>query len=313
MNRDNVFVSTAGRRDSMRTVKQVSELTGISVRTLHYYDEIGLFKPSKITESGYRMYNDDALEILQQILFFKELDFPLKDIKAIMLNPKYDKNKAFANQRKLIQIKRDRLDGLLSLLDKLIKGEKCMSFEEFDIHEYISVLENFIKGNTDEIARYGGDLDEFKRVLETLKSDSPLKSEFTQMAIKQYGSIGKFTEAARKNLARFPEIMEQMNSMKDGVSSYIDKSNDLMRQLTANLSKDVSSKEIQKIVGELVAVGGAYSNATDLGENYWGLIADGYLSNPTVIEATDRKYGNGASAFIGEALKAYQGRKANGQ
>jgi len=125
------------------TVKQVSELTGISVRTLHYYDEIGLFKPSKVTESGYRMYDNDALETLQQILFFRELDFPLKDIKTIMLNPKYDKNKAFANQRKLIQVKRDRLNDLLNLLDKLIKGEKCMSFKEFDMSEYTNALEEF--------------------------------------------------------------------------------------------------------------------------------------------------------------------------
>ena len=289
----------------MRTVKQVSELTGISVRTLHYYDEIGLFKPSKVTEAGYRMYDDNALQVLQQILFFRELDFPLKDIRAIMLNPAYDKNNAFVTQRKLIQAKRDRLNDLLYLLDKLIKGEECVSFKEFDIREYTNVLEEFIAGHTDEIARYGGDLEEFKRILETLKSDSPLKSEFAQMAVKQYGSIEKFTEAAQKNLARFPEIMEQMNSMKEGVSSYIDKSDELMRRLTADLSKDVSSREIKQMVGELVALGEAYSNATDLGENYWGLIADGYLSNPTVIETTDRKYGNGASAFIGNALKVY--------
>lgn len=83
----------------MKTVKQVSELTGISVRTLHYYDEIGLFKPTKVTASGYRLYDDDALEILQQILFFRELDFPLKDIKAIMQNPRYDKNDAFFRQK----------------------------------------------------------------------------------------------------------------------------------------------------------------------------------------------------------------------
>ena len=289
----------------MRTVKQVSELTGISVRTLHYYDEIGLFKPSKVTEAGYRMYDDSALQVLQQILFFRELDFPLKDIRAIMLNPAYDKNNAFATQRKLIQAKRDRLNDLLYLLDKLIKGEECVSFKEFDIREYTNVLEEFIADHTDEIARYGGDLEEFRRMLETLKSDSPLKSEFAQMAVMQYGSIEKFTEAAKKNLARFPEIMEQMNSMKEGVSSYIDKSDEWMRRLTADLSKDVSSREIKQIVGELVALGEAYSNATDLGENYWGLIAEGYLSNPTVIETTDRKYGNGASAFIGNALKVY--------
>ena len=68
----------------MRTVKEIAKLTGVSVRTLQYYDEIGVFKPSKVTEAGYRLYDDQALNTLQQILFCKELDFPLKEIKSIM-------------------------------------------------------------------------------------------------------------------------------------------------------------------------------------------------------------------------------------
>ncbi len=71
----------------MKTVKQVSKQTGISVRTLHYYDEIGLLKPTTVTEAGYRLYDDKALEILQQILFFREFDLPLKEIKAILETP----------------------------------------------------------------------------------------------------------------------------------------------------------------------------------------------------------------------------------
>ena len=71
----------------MRTVKEISDLTGISVRTLHYYDEIGLLKPTDKSEAGYRLYDDKALETLQQILFFREFDIPLKEIKAVMDNP----------------------------------------------------------------------------------------------------------------------------------------------------------------------------------------------------------------------------------
>lgn len=96
----------------MRTVKQVSDLTGISVRALHYYDEIGLLKPSEITEAGYRLYDDEALKILQQILFFKELDIPLKDVKEIMLSPYFDKMQALKNQKKLLLLKRKRLEWL---------------------------------------------------------------------------------------------------------------------------------------------------------------------------------------------------------
>lgn len=71
----------------MRTVKEISDIAGISVRTLHYYDEIGLLKPTEISEAGYRLYDDKALEILQQILFFREFDIPLKEIKAVIENP----------------------------------------------------------------------------------------------------------------------------------------------------------------------------------------------------------------------------------
>lgn len=87
----------------MMTVKQVSVLTGVSVRTLQFYDEIGLLKPTQMTESGYRLYDESALEVLQQILFFKELDFTLKEIKVIMENPQFDKKAAFEKQKELIR------------------------------------------------------------------------------------------------------------------------------------------------------------------------------------------------------------------
>ena len=78
----------------MRTVKEISELTGISVRTLHYYDEIGLLKPTQKSDAGYRLYDDRALEILQQILFFREFDIPLKEIKAVLENPALERKGA---------------------------------------------------------------------------------------------------------------------------------------------------------------------------------------------------------------------------
>ena len=86
----------------MRTVKEVSEMTGISVRTLHYYDEIGLFKPTVVSEAGYRLYDDKALEVLQQILFFREFDMPLKEIKNIMENPDLDKNQLLCSQKQVL-------------------------------------------------------------------------------------------------------------------------------------------------------------------------------------------------------------------
>lgn len=77
---------------------------------LHYYDEIGLLRLSTVTEAKYRLYDDEALVILQQILFFKELEIPLKEVKEIMNNPQFDKIQALENQKRLLILKRNRLN-----------------------------------------------------------------------------------------------------------------------------------------------------------------------------------------------------------
>lgn len=99
----------------MRTVKEISDLTGISVRTLHYYDEIGLLEPTGKSEAGYRLYDDKALETLRQILFFREFDIPLKEIRAIMENPVLDQEKILLMQRKMLVAKKERMERLNSL------------------------------------------------------------------------------------------------------------------------------------------------------------------------------------------------------
>ena len=124
----------------MMTVNEVSKLTGVSIRTLQYYDTIGLLKPSEYTESGYRLYDDTALERLQQILLFKELEFPLKEIKEIMDAPNYDRNKALEQQIELLSLKKEHLENLINFA-RGIKwlGVKQMDFTVFDtkkIDEY---------------------------------------------------------------------------------------------------------------------------------------------------------------------------------
>lgn len=117
------------------SVGRVSKLTGVSVRTLHYYNEIKLLNPSEISEAGYRLYDECDLEELQQIMFFRELDFSLEDIQKIVKSPDYDKKEALENQKNLLQIKEKRLKKLISLIDKTLEGEKTMSFKEFDLSE----------------------------------------------------------------------------------------------------------------------------------------------------------------------------------
>lgn len=104
------------------TVKQVSELTGVSVRTLQYYDDIGLLAPSERTEAGYRLYEEAQLATLQEILLFRELEFPLKDIKAILDSPAHDKEKALRQQVELLTLKKERLEGLIHLAEELRAG-----------------------------------------------------------------------------------------------------------------------------------------------------------------------------------------------
>ena len=117
----------------MMTVKDVSKLTGVSARTLQYYDTIGLLKPSKYTESGYRLYDEASLERLQQILLFKELEFPLKEIKRIIDAPGFDRNKALEQQIELLTMKKEHLENLINFAREIkMLGVKHMDFTVFD-------------------------------------------------------------------------------------------------------------------------------------------------------------------------------------
>ncbi|MBR4972574.1 MAG: MerR family transcriptional regulator [Oscillospiraceae bacterium] len=98
----------------MKTVKEVSQLTGVSVRTLHHYDAIGLLRPTRVTESGYRLYDDRALARLQHILLFRQLQFPLKEIKEILDTPEFDPIQALEQQITLLELQRAHLDDLIS-------------------------------------------------------------------------------------------------------------------------------------------------------------------------------------------------------
>jgi len=117
----------------MKTVREVSKLTGISIRTLHHYDAIGLLKPARVTEAGYRLYDDEALRRLQTILLFRELQFPLKEIKQILDSPNFDREEALAQQIQLLQLQRDHLDDLIAHARDLQKtGGTSMKFHAFD-------------------------------------------------------------------------------------------------------------------------------------------------------------------------------------
>ena len=290
----------------MRTISQVAELTGISTRTLQYYDEIGLLKPSELTQSGYRLYNDEALQKLQQILFFKELGFKLKDIREILEKPDFDRIAAFKKQKELLLLKRNRTDRLIQLLSRLEKGEQCMSFKEFDLSDYISALEDFKYNQTKEIIKHWGSIENFDMFIQKVKDD---EVEVAKLAIKQFGSVEKYTEAMKYNLEHFSEIME--TQLSEEAKEIAKRSDILYGKLTADLLEDVSSPKIQSIVQEIWQF--IQKNSTNVSiscsKSYMDMLINAY-SNDYIKTITDSKYKKGASDYIAKAFRYYSENNA---
>jgi DNA-binding transcriptional MerR regulator len=169
----------------MMTVKQVSELTGVSIRTLRYYDEIGLLPPASHTEGGYRLYDDTALERLQQILLFRELEFPLKDIVRIVSSPDFDRKKALEQQIELLELKKQHLENLISFARGIkLLGVRAVNFSAFD------------KSKLDEYAKRAkeqwGNTPEYKELKEKESKRTP---EEEQQLMERFMSLfAEFSE-----------------------------------------------------------------------------------------------------------------------
>ncbi|URZ09209.1 MerR family transcriptional regulator [Clostridium felsineum] len=291
----------------MRTIKEVSDLTGISVRMLHYYDKIDLLKPSKLTDKGYRLYDTGALLTLQQILFFKELDLSLKEIKEIISTPNFNKKQALINQQKLLTLKRDRLNDLIELVNKILKGEKTMSFEKFDMTKYFNALEELKKEHLKEIISGFGSIDKYNDFIENLKTKEGTVDKIATMAIKQYGSIEKYVEGMKKNFNSevFSLSEEFANFKKAFLEDSHPKLKELYKKLTADLSKNPTSKEINQLAEEITKIVKEDYRLfkMDYGDDHWYSMIQLFLLFPDWINKVDEKYGKGASKFIGKALK----------
>ena len=136
-------------------ITEFAKLTGVSVRTLHYYDEIGLLKPAEVDEwTGYRFYDEKNLEKMQQIMFYRELDFSLKSIIGILSSPDFDKQKALDEQKKLLILKKERLEKLIFAIDCAKKGEIIMNaFDNTEFENYKNEAKERW-GNTDAYKEY---------------------------------------------------------------------------------------------------------------------------------------------------------------
>jgi DNA-binding transcriptional MerR regulator len=282
----------------MRTVREVSRITDISVRTLHYYDEIGLLKPTLCSEAGYRFYDDKALETLQQILFFKELDMPLKDIKTILQNPHFDKDKTLLSQKNILQLKKKRLERLIRLIDDIVKGENIMSFKEFskdDVEElFQTVLANMNEDQFEVFEKKYGNMEHFKE-------------EFIQSA----GS-----EQAQENFKKVMEWYggkdEMMSASKNPVSSDITQSYqnriiEISHKLFSLKGEDPQSIEVKKLVGEYEIVSSQLYQMKDVKPLLLEMAKE-FIENKDLVKANDEQYGEGASVYIGKAILSFYGR-----
>lgn len=185
----------------MRTVKEVSKLTGVSVRTLHYYDAIGLLKPAKVTEAGYRMYDDTSLIRLQNILLFRELKFSLKEIKTILESPNFDLSKAIMQQIELLELQRKRIGELISFAREIQKkGVNAMDFNVFSNSEIEQYKAEAKKkwGDTKAYQEYEQKAAE-KNSIEAKKTDIQLMKIFSK--IGELRHMPPADEAVQKKIA----------------------------------------------------------------------------------------------------------------
>ena len=179
--------------DRRMTVHEVADLTGITIRTLHYYDEIGLLKPAMVTDSKYRLYTDDDLSRLQEILFFREVGFALKEIKSLLGSPNYDRTEALKRHLDILQAQKERIDALISLVKTEIEGNPVPSFAPFSDTKVLELKEKY----RSEVLERWGDTHSFKEY-EAAFLSQPEKGQRNQF--ERFLSVSKDTF---EKLARF--------------------------------------------------------------------------------------------------------------
>lgn len=162
----------------MKTVKEVSEMTGVSIRALRYYDEIGLLKPTAWTDGNYRLYDESTLAKLQMILFFRELELPLKSIKSIMENPANCQEQTLLEHKTLLEQKRNHLNGILARISDILQGANTISFEAFTEKDITAILNHVIKQQSPEtleaiVQKFGSREAFCSSIAAALKADSP--------------------------------------------------------------------------------------------------------------------------------------------
>ena len=276
----------------MKTVKELSDLTGISVRTLHYYDEIGLLKPTEKSEAGYRLYDEKALERLQQILFFREFDITLREIKAVLDSPALDQNRILRMQREMLVAKKERMERLIASIDDILKGDNRMDFAVFTKTEIEALCQSTLEHMPDfmrkSIIRDFGGIEQWRRHYVERCSKEDMQKGYQRM-VEWYGDKDRALTAMKNPPSR------------EDCAAVAEKIEGVERRLSGWRTVDAPG------VAEAVTEYGALMKQLYRVERESGLmlsVAQSYRYERTRA-IIDEKYGEGAAEFIAAAIEAY--------
>ena len=278
----------------MRTVKELSNLTGISVRTLHYYDEIGLLIPTRKSEAGYRLYDDKALETLQQILFFREFDIPLKEIKSVMENPALDRTRILQMQRKMLVAKKERMERLIAGIDDILKGENRMDFTIFNQTELEEMFQAMIDHMPEEIRQTAinefGSVEQWRQHYLEVTSSEKMQKNYAKV-VEWYGGKEEYLSVVKTPVSK--EVAESYNKRIEAI----------LQKLNAKRDCPVDSFEVKEIVGEYGFVMKQFSQIKN--ERELMLANARFYRNEPYNSNLDQKYGEGAAKFFAQAIEAF--------
>ncbi len=273
----------------MMTIHELANFSGTSIRALHYYDKLDLLKPCCIEHNGYRKYNEDSLSRLQQIMFYKEMDLPLKKIKNIMNQPGFDQKIAIRDQKELLTAKRNRLTKLIELMEQILEGNNTMDFSVFEHNELEEVFRSRIMQLDADyqqslVDRYGS----LEACIEYMMEH---EENIKDSATKYYGSFEKYIESLKQ--APFP---------KEGMGKLQLKLDGIIKQIVAYKGEEVSNSEVQKLVNEWKETAQKIFQMEDISEIF-RRIYHGYMESKEVIKVMDEIYGDGSIVFVGKAME----------
>lgn len=283
----------------MMTVKEISNLTGISVRTLHYYDEIGLLRPTLKSEAGYRLYDDKALRELQQILFFREFDIPLKTIIAVMRDPALDRNRILRMQREMLVAKAERIGRLIASIDDSLKGGEPMDFQVFTKSEIESLwqttadrMPDFMRESVTE--EFGG-MDQWKQHYIQRASREDMQKGYRKMVEWYGGDKDSALDAMTNPPGR--EVADALMKRVDAV----------LQKLAARKGEPIDSFAVREVIGEYGFVMKRFYQMQD--EKGLMLAVAASYRDARAVRENDLRYGEGTAAFFAEAIEAFYGRE----